>query len=449
MFLLLHDIAQSNLNEINQNSNSNSNNMFRIVLAMVLGVASVRGFVPHPKATMVHATSPLNSSIPGGAADNPEPIIYNCHIHLCHLDHIPSRFPNRVIRSMANIKFLRKAVEAALRLAVPWSDDDNLERMADFIKHGGMDETKLFEVVEGHYPKAAPDHPPTHFVALPMDLRGLYKGDPPEDIETQHRNLAKLAKLTDGRIIPFVHIDPRSGSPDMPGPIATEFIKQCTTPPGLEDVVFRGIKLYPPLGYNPDDGPDGPVDKIFQYANENRLPVMVHCSQGGMITNSVKGLEHLNKKELRRRLMQYTSPSSYKNVLKKYPDMRLCLAHFGGNQQWDAYEHDDNGSAEDAPDNNNNNWVSTIADMMKSGNYTNLYTDVSYTMFRYPEYIEDLVALLEDNNIQSHVLFGSDYYMAEQEKMKEKELSKGLRKKLTEPVWWKIAHTNPKKFLDI
>jgi hypothetical protein len=60
--------------------------------------------------------------------------------------------------------------------------------------------------------------------------------------------------------------------------------------------------------------------------------------------------------------------------------MPLCLApHFGGNKEWDDYlSHNRNIHLPlEQMD-----WVSQIVTMMKSGEYPNLYADISFTMFK-------------------------------------------------------------------
>jgi predicted TIM-barrel fold metal-dependent hydrolase len=317
----------------------------------------------------------------------------------------------------------------------PFSTRDNLERWANFVDHATEDsQHKLFDIVSGHYPRG------TRFVVLPMDLRGLNKGLPKKDIEAQHTELAQLAKDHPGQVIPFVHIDPRSGSSNMDGPNALEFIKRLhqegipVSQQSLDNVKFKGIKLYPPLGYTPSDEA---VDKIFQYANQHKLPVTTHCmSRGGVWTDSLPAST----------LVNYTAPCNYAAILKKYPDMRLCLAHFGGNKEWDDYLS-----------RNRNihlpleqmDWVSQIVTMMKSGEYPNLYADISFTMFKYQDYAKPLSLLLLDPNVGSRTLFGSDYYMSEQNKLPERNLSMTLRRCLGEDSFWKIAHNNPKQFLGL
>jgi predicted TIM-barrel fold metal-dependent hydrolase len=91
----------------------------------------------------------------------------------------------------------------------------------------------------------------------------------------------------------------------------------------------------------------------------------------------------------------------------------------------------------------------------KKRKYPNLYTDISYTIFMprirglYIDLVDYLKVLLSSPNIRESVLFGSDYYMVEQEEITEKESSILLRSRLGEDLFKQIAYTNPKKFLGI
>jgi predicted TIM-barrel fold metal-dependent hydrolase len=99
-------------------------------------------------------------------------------------------------------------------------------------------------------------------------------------------------------------------------------------------------------------------------------------------------------------------------------------------------------------------WVKTIYDMIASGRYPNLYTDISYTVFTpkfrdlYIDLLDYLKVLLSNPQVRT-VLFGSDYYMVERENMSEKEVSIALRSRLGEDLYKQIAHTNPREFLKI
>jgi predicted TIM-barrel fold metal-dependent hydrolase len=219
----------------------------------------------------------------------------------------------------------------------------------------------------------------------------------------------------------------------------------------------RGIKLYPPLGYSPDN----PVlEPIWQYADTNRLPVISHCmSKGGVLnTNKDGGLGLEDKSELR----NYTAPSSYGNVLRAHRNMRLCLAHFGGNKEWDKYLERHNGGIGSISTHpleyfkedpfKEQDWVNQIVEMLVSGKFPNLYVDTSYTFFE-EKYREPLRDLLEQYpSIRSQVLFGSDFYLSVQvkpneEKFPEEKFPGVLEGAITKALFDQIAVTNPGQFL--
>jgi predicted TIM-barrel fold metal-dependent hydrolase len=134
-----------------------------------------------------------------------------------------------------------------------------------------------------------------------------------------------------------------------------------------------------------------------------------------------------------------------KEVLKEFPTVNFCLGHFGGAEEWERHETPRTG-----PD---ASWLTVITDMMRSGEYPNLYTDVSYTLFvempayRPFNYFNFLKVLLSNDATRAHVLFGTDYYMVEREKVSEKEVSIGLRAHVGDEWYFQIAHDNPMKYL--
>ena len=133
-------------------------------------------------------------------------------------------------------------------------------------------------------------------------------------------------------------------------------------------------------------------------------------------------------------------PDNYKQVMETFPELRICLGHFGGISEW--RRHINGPRIPDKP-----TWLSKIRRLIKSGDYPNLYTDISYTIFNFKENVPFLNVLLKDPDILNKVLFGSDYYMVESETYSEKRFSTDLRSVLGEDVFWKIANENPRRYL--
>ncbi|MHC4139072.1 MAG: amidohydrolase family protein [Planctomycetota bacterium] len=358
--------------------------------------------------------------------------ITNCHIHIFTIDHTPDNFVPMMGR-LFRYRLFRKNFRFLLKSMIPFTDRDLLDRFSHFLKisHRGSQE-KIVETVMGYYPKE------TRFIVLPMDMEYMEAGTVKASLEIQHDELAQLASKSHGRIIPFVAVDPNR--PDI-----------LKTVKGLvENRGYQGIKIYPALGYYPTDERLYPV---YEYAEKKGIPVMSHCLRNGsvysrkkitddMLTHPITGkpLEKLKPKEFAN---YYTDPDNYAKVLSDFPGLRLCLAHFGGSKEWEHYLYkpwDEHRSEEKS-------WLAKIMDMIKSEKYPNLYTDISYTVLEDEHYFHALKVFMSDGKIRNRILFGSDFYMVELEKMEERKLSIKLRSVLGEEFFALIADTNPSKYL--
>lgn len=305
----------------------------------------------------------------------------------------------------------------------PTSVNDIFDRMARFLKISAQPSQKaVFDEIRIQYPKD------TVFVVLPMDMSYMKLGKVSKPIDEQHNELCELARQSNGQIIPFYAADPRE-------PGIVDKVRENLAPNK-----FRGIKIYPNLGYPPDD-PN--LLEVYKICAAGGFPVLSHCSPGGI-------WEYGLPRETRR---AYSNPERYKSFLgkKDYRNLKFCLAHFGGAEEWAKKLKPEMANPKDSevP------WVQSIYEMIRSGDYPNLYTDISYTIFTpriqglYIDLLDYLKVMLSDPRVRSRVLFGSDYYMVTQEKMSEKEVSVMLRSRLGEELYKQIAYTNPREFLGI
>lgn len=201
-------------------------------------------------------------------------------------------------------------------------------------------------------------------------------------------------------IFPFYGIDPR-----RPG--TKETFKKHLFPNGI----FRGIKLYAPAGFSPLDPVLMDDDGVFAWCQEKNIPITAHCSYGGfaslMKRVRVSGMIHdkgkcipvhnkiiefhyngLEGKWVEERADTLNHPLLWEEVLKKYPNLRLNLAHFG------------NGSEE---------WQNKILQMMAK--YPNLYTDLSCWSER--KEVKDVKYTYDNQpeSIQKKFLYGSDFFL--------------------------------------
>lgn len=343
----------------------------------------------------------------------PETKIYNCHNHIFTHENVPNGYFPFFLVQAARIAPFRFALKQMMKAIVPFTKNDKAHRYAAFINatYRKSQEENL-HVLISYYPRG------TKFIILPMDMSCMGAGKVKEDINQQHAELARLSKSDAYRdiLIPFAHIEPRR-------PHALDRLKRL-----VEEDGFKGVKIYPTLGYRPDH--DVLVNDIYPYMVEKNIPLLAHCSPGSV-----------NSKDLPiEEAHSLADPYNYKRVLKEFPKLRICLGHFGGIGEW--RRHLNEGRSIDNP-----TWLTKIVEMMESGEYENLYADISYTIFNFQENVPLLKILLENPAIQNKVLFGSDFYMVESEKYSEKRFSTDLRFALGEQLFWKIANENPVNYL--
>ena len=344
--------------------------------------------------------------------------IYNCHIHTFTAEHIPDKFLRLGLVSALRRPWLRKFILWFFTKALPLSNKDSAARTGRFLARGAFQsQKKVFEYVQRQYPSG------TRFIVLPMDMEFMGAGKPEVLYEAQLQELARLRDEENGAVIPFCAVDPRRPN------VTAEFTRWH------REYKIRGVKIYPSLGYFPDD----PVLlEVYAYCQKNKLPVMAHCSTGGIRQTGLS----------REQAENFAHPANYKTILKQFPKLHFCLAHFGGADEWERHLTGETPRrGEDAT------WLTAIMSMLRSGKYPNLYTDVSYTLFtempayRPFTYFDFLKVLLAEKNVCERVLFGTDYYMVEREKVSEKEVSVALRSHLGEKMYFQLAHHNPRRYL--
>ena len=359
--------------------------------------------------------------------------ITNCHIHTFTHDHVPDRFAGALAGALLRVGWIRRALLSLMR-HLGGKRRGRLTRFAQILhisyEYGSQE--GVFKLVRSYYPDG------TRFVVLPMDMEFMNAGRVKEPIDVQHSQLADLRDKYPELVIPFAAADARR-----------EDVAEKTTRL-IEEQGFRGIKLYPPIGYHPNDPSLRP---LYDYAVEHRIPVMTHCSRPASVQYQGEPTERMRiNPETENRLSQdrrelltlFTDPDAYIPILEARPTLTLCLAHFGGAGDWEAFLDDpwDAGSAV-----GKKSWLAKIMDMIKSEKYENLYTDVSYTVFANEEYVYLLNVLLSDERLSRRVLFGSDFYVVENAELEERRRSVRVRSVLGEDLWQAIAHDNPRSYL--
>jgi hypothetical protein len=166
-------------------------------------------------------------------------------------------------------------------------------------------------------------------------------------------------------------------------------------------------------------------------------------------------------------LLRFTDPDAYRPILDRHPQLQICLAHFGGARDWDAYLNRPRGEevqkkflgpgvVREALQSTGllekpiegTSWLRKIVQMLRDGRQ-NLWADISYTVFADEEFVYLLKVLLTDDLVRRRVLFGSDFYVVAGARLEERRRSVRIRAVLGEDVFREIAETNPAKYLGI
>jgi predicted TIM-barrel fold metal-dependent hydrolase len=287
----------------------------------------------------------------------------------------------------------------ALRALTDRQDRDNLLFVVDHLRHFiSFLEIGTLEIPEilARMKAGAPGI--DIWVPLMMDMSYAYPGSRPDvRFERQRALVTELTAQAGGRIMPFYAFDPRRARPDP-----TEEVNRA-----MEDQGFVGIKLYPPLGYMPIGNADRNVERALEglYAyccrnEEHPIPITVHCSwSAGVYSNEYAA----GVSNIRSHYRQMAHPSHWARVLKRFPGLKVNLAHFGGLGEWEAR------AKGEIPE---ENWVDPILDLMKR--YDHVYTDLSFHGLPATGLAEDYrrVLLEKIRGVEHKVLLGSDWYMS-------------------------------------
>lgn len=200
---------------------------------------------------------------------------------------------------------------------------------------------------------------------------------------------------------PFLGITPPVHDIGFIKELLERFIVLKKNPKGEQQ--FWGVKLYPPLGYNPWPSEGKERDKvklIYEFCVANDIPIMTHCDDQGFRSVSAK------------EAWKYTAPFTYKPVLARYPTLKIDFAHYG----W-QYNQLQKGPlavitnlATKTPD---SPWFYEVTELMNL--YPNIYSDVSFSgsdphfYVQLANHIKNLESDEERKTILSRTMFGTDF----------------------------------------
>ncbi len=252
----------------------------------------------------------------------------------------------------------------------------------------------------------------------------------------QLNELIKLKEKYPEKIFPFFYYDPR-----RPG--LFDILKQYVG----KDNYFLGVKLYTPNGYSPLD-PN--LMNVYAFCEENNIPITAHCSSGGFSTFTrdleIKGKIYLEKERITtdingffhfehnffvtptlaiaERASILNHPLLWEEVLEIFPNLKLNLAHFGGDSLL---------------------WQQEIFRLIYSGKYPNLYTDLSCTTEK--DMLQYIKKKYFDTKFADKFLYGSDFYLNMFFIDNFKKYYKNFRQVFTNNEFSILAKVNPEKFL--
>ncbi|MFQ5687482.1 MAG: amidohydrolase family protein [Candidatus Scalindua sp.] len=162
----------------------------------------------------------------------------------------------------------------------------------------------------------------------------------------------------------------------------------------IEDIgsnFFAGIKVYPPLGFDPwpdDDDEKAKVKILYDYCIDKGIPITTHCSNGGFRVD--KNADN------------YTAPGlKWKTVMENYTELKINFGHFGYQSKllW-LFPR--------------TQWRDSIIELMSK--YPNVYADFSCLSLSEKEckHLENLLKEKEDTNheLKDRILFGSDFLIS-------------------------------------
>lgn len=379
---------------------------------------------------------------------------YNIHTHIFNVPSVPDAFLANYkiptwIGNMLRVALYKKPIRKTLMFILKYVP----------IKIGGLQIRRFASLVEISLNKYQSDvfedlisnyESDARFVVLTMNF-DFMTGEVPESnynhYETQLHEVLAIKEIYGEKIVPFLFIDPRMGRQRC-----MQMVEHYFDPVHPRGVA--GIKLYPSLGYYPFH-PD--LEPVYAYAEQHQIPIITHAYKdgGGYYTGKFTpnlmsyhsfhptnaSVQFINKyltpfdpgKGGRYFANILTHPILYTDVLERFPKLKLCFGHFGGDEEILKQGGKD-------PE----NWTDIIKSFIRNDKYPNVYADVSYTL-AYPKANAYILKDMSDPRLSQKILFGTDYFMTSVEAGDEK-LTKGFFDTLNN-YKQSLTETNPRAFL--
>lgn len=366
----------------------------------------------------------------------------NIHTHIFNGKCAPDYFfkivlPSKLDPFADEIKaFLEKKwMRNFIKLLSRKRSNSMFQRYLEFIEIGTQNsQGDIFEILKKNYNILSHD---MRFIALTLNMDHMdTQQSQHARIEDQLFEVEKLRSYYPNNLFPFLGIDPRH----LSGHQLVDWVDSK-----FRSMNFFGLKIYPAMGFFPFDPR---LDAVYKWASENNVPIMTHCTRSGnfytgkmddvvpfidmpTLNPNSSSMESIysriekfkNSKETWKNNKDacnlFSHPENYRPILEKYPKLKLCLAHFGGEDEILSKKCDLVKKGIDT----DTFWYNEICLLMTD--YPNVFTDISYTLYS-NEAIEAVKKLMS-SDLSSKILFGTDFFMTIREK-DESQLWQGYLK---------------------
>ncbi len=261
----------------------------------------------------------------------------------------------------------------ALDELIAESDDTDADRksLADFIDFLRIGFLPTIQDVADELMTQTPAD--AGIVALTMDIT---RGDMfEEQFIAQLEETASAATRYPGRIFPFVAVNP------------TRANHYAIMERALTELQFKGVKLYPSLGYDIDSPA---MRRVYAYCQANGVPLLMHCNQGGFYYTP--------------QYISNSSPEHWHAILNDFPELKICFGHFGGGGDLAGPQLPGEGT-----------WAGMILNLMEK--WPGVFADTSYHDepmaggHAETNYFANLERLLQRETVRERILFGTDFFM--------------------------------------
>jgi len=336
-------------------------------------------------------------------------------------------------------------------------NESRIKRALSFFDIGlEASQRRIFERLHTTYKQ----HDPKYFaLTLNMDFMSTAPSNHTR-YDTQLTEVFQLKQSYPNELLVFLSCDPRYKK----GAALRDWFKKY-----YEDGKVVGIKLYPSLGFFPFDPR---MAELYEYANQHHVPILTHTTRTGVfyLSDDVKQLVgnrpatfdgnnpimaqiysridkyNASKNRKVKRNANYcnifTHPDNYIPIIEKFPNLKLCFAHYGGENEILDKTKD---YMLEVENNRSVNWHKLIREYMLK--YDNIYTDISYALHNtdtHKRFIEDM----QHAKLSTRIFFGTDFFMEEQEDSEENVFTNFRKSFLPYPdAYKKMTETTPFEFL--